>query len=113
MGTILALGFLLGVPSIGIFVIVYLRRLRAIAEFSNDNDADVFGTKYQNVYQLYSDISFLNALWSSECDREIKDETLSKLIVSAHRLLRVGVVVGIAIILLPILWRIVEIGSGT
>lgn len=92
MNSIVVILFFISIPLLGAYMVIYARKLASIAEYAHENQIEIFGAKYKNVYHLYGDISFLNNLWAQGCYEEIEDEVLTELVASAHKMLRIGVV---------------------
>jgi len=57
---------------------LYARSLIALAKYSYSKNTATFESKYKNTYQLMSDISFLNELWSDKRIKSINNEELEK-----------------------------------
>ncbi|MCP5214540.1 MAG: hypothetical protein H6995_06000 [Pseudomonadales bacterium] len=111
MDSIIVLLFLAFLIGMGIFMIRYARLLQSIVDFSNENEAEIFGARYKNLYHLMADVSFLNMLWVKDCHVQINNHQLSKLIKKAHCMLRIGVLTGIVIFLVPLTNAVVNIGA--
>jgi len=103
--------FLVFLVGMGIFMAKYARVLTAMVKRSNEAGIEIFGAKYKNTYHLIADISFLNMLWTKDCYKQIKDNQLSSLTATAHRMLRAQVYFGFFVFLVPLTNAVVNAGA--
>ncbi|XOV88334.1 MAG: hypothetical protein ACFHX7_00260 [Pseudomonadota bacterium] len=88
--------FLLFIVEITI-LLIYVRQLRSVADYSSEHMATIAGKKYGNVYELYADLGFLSFLFNGDLVTGINDDNLLHLTAKARKLLYLQMVVGVGI----------------
>lgn len=83
-----------------ILLFSYVHSLSDIANYSKSKKIKVFGVNYENVYQVYSNLNFLNELWCGKNITNIDDLTLHSLLTKARSLLQYQLGIGFLIFML-------------
>ncbi len=96
---LIAIGLLIGW---GFYLAKYARLLKSIVDYSNENNVELFGARYRDLYHLYADIGFLNTLWKKDCHSQVDDSNLSMLVFRAHRMLRTQMTIGVFLFAIPL-----------
>ena len=82
-----------------VLLFIYVRKLSELANYSNSNKIAIFGSYYGSVYRLYSDLNFLNNLFSGENVNSIENQLLRDKLVSLRKLLITQLMLGLLIFL--------------
>ncbi|MBQ0797926.1 MAG: hypothetical protein KBT63_01485 [Porticoccaceae bacterium] len=86
-----------------VLLLVYARKLNELAEYSKSSGTAIFGSHYNSVYKLYSDLGFLNNLFSGDKFDLIEDQTLRVKLTATRKLLLTQLILGAAIFVLVII----------
>ena len=88
---------------LGLGVFMYFRSFKAIVNYSNKNNVDVFGKKYRNVFCLVSDFKFMASLSNYENLQKCSDNTLNSLFLNSLKTTKTILQVYVFIALLSVI----------
>ncbi len=77
-----------------IFMFKFINKLKHIVIYAHDHELSIFNRTYSNIYQLYSDISFLNKLFDGVDIENCDDPKLKEYLKSAKHMLRLQIYFG-------------------
>ena len=90
------LAILLLIATVGV-VLLYLRELKGVVAYSRAMGLEIRNTRYNDLLQIYSDVSFLNALFAGSVLGEVQDLELHKRLTNTRRLLIGQIVLGLLV----------------
>jgi hypothetical protein len=89
--------FILCVILLAVILMTYVRGLSDVVGYSKEHGVDVFGRNYRNVYSLYSDVWFLNKLFSGKDIDNCQNAGLKERLRKSRKLLLLQLMVGLIV----------------
>ncbi|GAA4861151.1 hypothetical protein [Luteimonas vadosa] len=93
------LAFTLIVVAIAV-VFLYVRQLQNVVAYAKARRLKICNMQYNNVYQIYSDFSFLSALFSGSACADVPDGELRQRLIGLRRLLIAQLSIGFVVFFL-------------
>jgi|SRR5690606_23008884 len=90
------LAFLLLVATFGV-VLLYLRELKGVVAYAKAKGLEIRGIRYNDLLQIYSDVSFLNSLFAGSVLGDVQDTELHKKLTNTRWLLVAQIVLGLMV----------------
>ena len=90
------LAILLLIATLGT-ALLYLRELKGVVAYTRVRGLEIRNTRYNDLLQIYSDVSFLNALFAGSVLDEIQDLELHQRLTNTRRLLIGQIVLGLLV----------------
>ena len=80
--------FIIFVVATLIGIAKYLRALKALVKYSNENSVEIFGKTYRSIDGLYADFGFHSMLWNKDEVTTVEDRRMRELLIRTHKLFR-------------------------